>query len=82
MEMSAYDACLFITKDGNENFSIAELQTDNTLNIRIEAFMKKEETKIMKVKFKAKTQTILETGASEDFNGCHITIKAESIIIV
>lgn len=43
---------------------------DNTLNIKIEAFIKKEETKIIEAKFKAKTQTILETGRSEDFNGC------------
>ncbi len=27
MEMSYYDICLFITKDGGENFGIARLQT-------------------------------------------------------
>ena len=44
--------------------------------------MKKEETEIMKAKFKAKTQTILETGVSGDFNGCRMIIEAESIMII
>ena len=82
MEMSPYDVCLFITNDDGENFGIAGLQTDNTLNVKTEAFMKKEETEIMMAKFKAKTQTILEIGASKDFTGCCMTIKAESIMVV
>ena len=44
--------------------------------------MKKEETVIMEVKFKAKTRTILEIGVSGDFNDCYMTIKAESIMVV
>ena len=59
MEMSSYDASLLITKDGGENFDIAELQMDNILNIGIEVFIKKEETEIMNVKFKVKTRTVL-----------------------
>ena len=82
MEMLSYDACLLITKNGGENFGIAGLQTDDTLNIGTEAFMKKKKTEIVKAKFKTKTRTILETGASRDFNGCHITIEAESIMVV
>lgn len=42
MEILFYDACLLIIKNKGENFVIARLQTDNTLNIRTEAFMKKE----------------------------------------
>ena len=82
IEMSSYDICLFITKDGGKNFGIAGLQTDNTLNIEIEAFMKKKEIEIMKAKLKAKTQTILETGISKDFNGYCMIIKAKSIMII
>ena len=82
MEMSSYDACLLITKNGSVNFGITGLQTDDTLNVGTEAFMKKEETEIMEAKFKAKTRTILETGASGDFNGCRMTIEAESIMVV
>ena len=44
--------------------------------------MKKKETEIMEAKFKAKTQTILETGVSRDFNDCRITIEAKSIMVV
>ncbi len=73
--MSSYDACLLITKDGGENFGIARIQTDDSLNIRTEAFMKKEEKEIIEAKFKAKNQTILETGVSEDLNGCRIQLE-------
>lgn len=80
--MSPYDAYFFITKNINENFGIISFQIDNTLNIRIKTFIKKEETEIMEIKFKIKTQTILETGISENFNNYHITIKVKSIIVV
>ena len=82
IEMSPYNAYLLITKDGGENFGIVGLQTDNTLNIKTESFMKKEETAIIEAKFKAKTQTILETSALEDFNAYRITIEAKSIMVV
>lgn len=78
-KMSPYDICLLITKDSGENFGITRLQTDNTLNVRIEAFIKKEETKIIEAKFKAKTQTILKTCVSRNFNGCFMIIEVESI---
>ena len=42
--MLFYDMCFLIIKDGGKNFGTIELQMDNVLNIRIEAFMKKEET--------------------------------------
>ena len=77
-----YDACLFITKDGDKNFGIAGFKTDDTFNVGMEAFIKKDETEIMETKFKVKTRTILETNASRDFNGYYMTIKAESIMVV
>ncbi len=52
--MLSYDACLLITKDGGENFGIEELQTDDTLNIGMEVFIKKKEKEIIETKFKAK----------------------------
>ena len=82
MQMSPYDACLLITKDKSENFDIVGLQTDNTLNVGTEAFMKKEEKKILEAKFKVKTQTILEIGVSGDFNGCRMTIEVEFIMVI
>ena len=56
MEMSPYNACFFIIKDGSKNFGIARLQTDDIFHVGTEAFMKNEETEIMETKFKAKTQ--------------------------
>ena len=75
MEMSSYNACLLISKAGGKNFGIAGLQTNDTLNIGIKTFMNKEEAKITEAKFKAKSQTILGTGATGDFNDYHITMK-------
>ncbi len=80
--MSSYDACLLITKDGGDNFGIVGLQTDDILNIRTEAFIKKKEKEIIEDKLKAKNRTILETGVSGDFNSCRMTIGAESIMVV
>ena len=48
----------------------------------MEAFIKNEEKKIVKAKFKAKNQTIIEINISRDFNSCYIIIKAESIMVV
>ena len=67
---------------GGENFDIPGLQTDDTLNVGTEAFMKKEETEIIEAKFKAKNQTILKTSASGDFNAYYMTIKAKSIMVM
>ena len=80
--MSLYDICLLIIKDSNENFGITRLQTDNTLNIGTERFIKNKETEIMKAKFKAKTRTILKTGTSRDFNGYQMTIEAKFFMVV
>lgn len=82
IEILFYDACLLIIKASGENFSIAELQTNNIFNNKIEVFMNKEEAETTEAKFKAKSQIILETGTSEDFNSCYIIIKAESIMII
>lgn len=54
MEMSFYDACLFITNNDEKNFAIVGLQTGNTFNIRSKRFMNKKETEIIETKFKAK----------------------------
>lgn len=82
MELLLYDICSFITKNGSKNFGIIRLQTDNTFNIGTEAFMKKKETEIIKFKIKAKTQTILQSGVLRDFNGYHMIIEVESIIVM
>lgn len=68
IKMSPYDAYFFITKNNSENIGIAKFQIDNTLNIRTEIFMKKEETEIIEAKFRIKSQIILKTGASKNFN--------------
>lgn len=44
--------------------------------------MNKEEAKIIKAMFKAKSKTVLETGVLRDFNSCCMTIKVESIMVL
>lgn len=82
MKILLYEIYLLITKNSNENFGIARLQTDNTLNIKIEIFIKKKETEIIEAKFKAKTLTILKTRILGDFNSYYIIIKAKFIIVI
>lgn len=81
IKISFYDICLLITQKSNKNFDIARFQINNTFNIKMEAFIYKKKTKIIKAMFKAKTQTILKTGISRDFDNYCITIKAKSIMI-
>lgn len=80
--MLFHNACLLITKINDKNFDIAGLQTNNTLNVRTKIFMNKKEVEIIEAKFKAKSQTIQETGISKNFDGYYMIIKVESIIII
>lgn len=43
---------------------------DDILNARTEAFMKKEEVKIIKAKFKTKIRIIFEICILKNYNGC------------
>ncbi|KAF2194542.1 hypothetical protein K469DRAFT_725852 [Zopfia rhizophila CBS 207.26] len=71
IETSSFNSCLLITKDGTD-FSIVGMQTNDTLNVGTYGFMGKEEEKLQKAKFKTKPRTVLKTGLSDDFNGCHV----------
>lgn len=82
IEMLSFDTYLLITKDSNKNFAIAKLQMDNTLNIEMEAFMKKKEIEIIEANFKAKTQIILNTSVLRNFNSYYMIITAEFIMVV
>lgn len=66
--MLSYDTYLFITNTSGENFGMVGLQTDNILNVAIEAFMNKKEIDIIEIKLKAKSQIILKTNISRNFN--------------
>jgi len=81
METSAFDPCLLITKDNQEEFGITGLQTDDTLNLGTVKFMEKEDSKLQKAKLKAKPQTILGTGSSGDFNGCHVEVEEHGVTV-
>lgn len=53
MQISFYHVCLLIIKDKGVNFGIIRFHTDNTFNIRTEAFMNKKEAEIINIKLKA-----------------------------
>lgn len=80
--MSFYDTNLLIIKDRDINFKIIGFQTNNTFNVRTKAFINKEKKKIIEAKFKAKSQIMLETGTSQNFNGYYMTIEDKTIIII
>lgn len=82
MKILPYNICFLILKNISKKFSITRLQMDNTLNIKTKIFMKKEETKIIKTKFNAKTQIILEIDILRNFNSYYIIIEAKAIIVV
>ena len=48
----------------------------------MEIFINKEKSEIIKVKFKAKSQTIQKNSISGDLNSCHMTIEDEFIIVI
>lgn len=73
---------MFFTKNEGINFYIKEFQTNNILNVGIEIFMNKEKVEIIETKFKAKSQTMLETSLSKNFNSCHMIIEDKIIIII
>ena len=81
MEMLFDNICLVIIRDRGENLGIIGFQTNNILNIGTKVFMKKDKKEIIKAKFKAKNQTMLETSVSGDFNS-GMTIGAKFIMVV
>lgn len=64
IEMLFYNAYLLIIKNKGINFGITRLQIGNTLNVGTEIFINKKEAKIIKIKFKAKSQIMLATNIS------------------
>ena len=79
MKPSTFDPCLMITKKSNDDdFGMAALQTDDTLQLSTLAFMEKEERELT---FKAKPKTILGDGSMEDFNGCRIRINGSILTV-
>jgi hypothetical protein len=52
MLTSTYNLCLLITNSNNvDTFSIVSIQTDNTLMLRIAAFLLLKEKKLKKAQF-------------------------------
>lgn len=64
MNMLSYNIRLLITKNGDINYGIIRLQTDNILNVGMKVFINRKEIKIIKAKFKVKSQTMLKINTS------------------
>lgn len=61
--------------NNDENFSMVRYKTNNTLNIGIEAFIKKRRNKDYRSYVLSQTKTILETNKSGDFNNYPMIIE-------
>ncbi|KAI0999169.1 hypothetical protein K3495_g9027 [Podosphaera aphanis] len=81
MGMSSYDPCLLVTKQG-EHFGMTGLQTDDTLHLGTREFIAKEVEQLQKAGFKSKPLKIINNNDRIDFNGCRVSVDAESVKVV
>lgn len=80
MEPSTYDPCLFITRK-SEVFGLAAMQTDDTLILGDDVFMKKEDEELHKAKLLAKPIDILSEANPLIFNGCIVRLVGDCVTI-
>jgi hypothetical protein len=83
IENSPYNPCLLITKDQEGPFSIVGMQTDNTLILGDNKFVKKERVELKKAKLLAKPIKLLTMDTLLLFNGCKLIIReGESLDLI
>ena len=80
MSTSTYDPCLLIT-DSNDQFAIVGIQTDDTLILADDQWLKLEETELTKAGFKAKPKIKLSSKTKLIFNGCVLKQDAENLML-
>lgn len=84
METSTYDSCLLYTKDTtnpNDDFGIVGLQTDDTLTVGSDGFLKREKEAIEKAGFIHKPIDILTPENNLNFNGSILSLKDNNITV-
>lgn len=74
IETSIYDPCLFVTHEKEGPFGIVGMQTDDTLILGDEAFVKRENVELEKAKLIAKPIESLTSEAPLIFNGCKLVM--------
>jgi Reverse transcriptase (RNA-dependent DNA polymerase) len=75
METSTFDPCLLITKDGP--FGIVGMQTDDTLILGDQVFVKQENIELEKAKLLAKPAEQLTEQTPLLFNGCKLMMDQD-----
>jgi hypothetical protein len=80
METSTYDPCLLISKQGDENFGLVSMQTDDTLLISIEKFSRDEQNALQEASFKVKPKTRLSEDSPIEFNGARVILLKDGNI--
>lgn len=84
METSTYDTCLLSSKNDNKTnleFGIVGLQTDDTLTVGNEEFLRKETEEIIKAGFLHKPLEILSLKNNLNFNGSIISLTNDTILV-
>jgi hypothetical protein len=79
MATSTYDPCLLITTTKTV-FGVVEIQTDNTLILRLKEFDTIEDKELTKAKFSAKPKELLFLETLLIFNGCILTQKERDVV--
>jgi hypothetical protein len=74
METSTYDPCLLITKGIDAPFGVVGMQTDDTLILGDEEFVRREDTELKKAQLLAKPAELLTRESSLIFNGCKLVM--------
>lgn len=70
MEPSTFDPCLLITRESNGPFGLVGMQTDDTLFLGDDQFVRLEDEKIREKKLLAKDLEKLSSETELRFNGC------------
>lgn len=82
MKTSTYDPCLLYTPENPDHFGITAMQTDDTFTFATSNFSNLEETELHRMKFRAKSKTVLQPDQPIEFNGGRIQLMGDNITFV
>ena len=82
MGTSTYDPCLFIIKDKNGPFGLVGMQTDDTLILGDNEFVKQEDVELKIAKLLAKPSEQLTGDNPLLFNRCKLMIDGNEVALV
>jgi hypothetical protein len=80
IETSTYDLYLLISKQGNKNFRLINIQINNTLLISTEKFFRGKQDALQEANFKVKIKTRLSEDSPLEFNNTKVILLQDGNI--